>query len=37
MTSDGGSQTGGPMQADEILDTLEEYLRQYVGGTQEFA
>ena len=25
------------MQADEILDALEEYLRQYVGRTREFA
>jgi phage-related protein len=25
------------MQADEILDALEEYLRQDVGGTREFA
>jgi len=25
------------MQADEIRDTLEEYLRQDVGGTREFA
>jgi hypothetical protein len=25
------------MQADEILDALEEYLRRYVGRTRDFA
>src|SRR2546426_10133790 len=35
MTAD--PETGGPMQSDEILDALEEYLGQYVGGTRRLA
>ena len=33
----GDPEKGDPMQSEEILDALEEYLGQYVGGTRKLA